>query len=106
MKNRPLFLSECGGFTYLIPDHAYNPDKTYGYGTCKSSEELTDRIIAMYEAMVLPAIPSGMCGCVYTQLSDIEDEINGLYTYDRHILKVIPEKFKTLATSINKSIEQ
>ena len=42
--------------------------------------------------MVLPAIPEGLCGCVYTQVSDVEGEINGLYTYDRKICKVNKEK--------------
>ena len=42
----------------------------------------------MYEETILPGIPKGVCGCVYTQLSDVEDETNGLYTYDRRVCKV------------------
>ena len=103
-KERPLFLSECGGYTYLIPEHAFNPDKTYGYGACKNSEELTDRIVAMYEGMVLPGIKGGVCGCVYTQLSDVEDEINGMYTYDRQVCKVNKEKMQALAEKITLAI--
>lgn len=97
---RPLFLSECGGFTYKDLEHCFNPDKTYGYGACKSSEELTDRIISMYEKMVIPAITNGLCGCIYTQLSDVEDEVNGFYTYDRAICKVNKEKMKVLSDKI------
>ena len=103
-KKRPMFLSECGGFTYLIEDHAFNPDKTYGYGACKNSEELTDCIVNMYQVMVLPGISSGVCGCVYTQLSDVEDEINGMYTYDRELCKVNKEKMQALSTAIYKEI--
>ena len=99
-KERPMFLSECGGFSYLVKGHAFNPEKTYGYGACKSVEELTDRIVAMYEAMVLPGIKGGVCGCVYTQLSDVEDEINGMYTYDRQVCKVNKEKMQELANRI------
>lgn len=99
-KERPMFLSECGGYTYLIREHAFNPDKTYGYGACKDTEELTDRIIAMYEGMVIPGIKGGVCGCVYTQLSDVEDEINGMYTYDREICKVNIKKMQNLAKRI------
>ena len=99
-KKRPMFLSECGGFSYLVEGHAFNPDKVYGYGSCKDTEELTDRIVKMYEAMVLPGIPGGVCGCVYTQLSDVEDEINGMYTYDREICKVNKEKMKGLSDRI------
>ena len=99
-KNRPHFLSECGGYTYKIKEHCYNPDKSYGYGTCRNSEELTDRIISMYDKMVIPAISKGLCGCIYTQLSDVEDEINGLYTYDRAICKVDKAKMKALSRRI------
>ena len=99
-KERPLFLSECGGFTYKDLEHCFNPDKTYGYGACKSSEELTDRIISMYEKMVIPTIEKGLCGCIYTQLSDVEDEVNGFYTYDRIVCKVDKEKIRKLSDRI------
>lgn len=104
-KERPMFLSECGGYSYLVEGHAFNPDKTYGYGACKTSEELTDRIVAMYEGMVLPGIKGGVCGCVYTQLSDVEDEINGMYTYDREVCKVNKEKMQALAKRIYNSLQ-
>ena len=104
-KERPMFLSECGGYSYLVEGHAFNPDKTYGYGACKDSEELTDRIVAMYEGMVLPGIKGGVCGCVYTQLSDVEDEINGMYTYDREVCKVNKEKMLKLAERIFSEID-
>lgn len=97
---RPLFLSECGGFTYKDLDHCFNPNKTYGYGACKSVTELTDRIISMYEKMVIPAIEKGLCGCIYTQLSDVEDEVNGFYTYDRAICKIDKKRIKELSDRI------
>ena len=103
-KERPMFLSECGGFSYAIEGHMFNTEKTYGYGACKSTEELTDRIVNMYNVMVIPGIKGGVCGCVYTQVSDVEDEINGMYTYDREICKVNKEKMQTLAARIYKEI--
>ena len=99
-KVRPMYLSECGGFVYKINEHCFNPNKTYGYGTCKSSEELTDRIVNMYEKMVIPAISKGLCGVVYTQLSDVEDEVNGLYTFDRKVCKVNKEKMVKMEEKI------
>ncbi len=99
-KKKPLFLSECGGFSYQIKEHCYSPDKSYGYGTCRSAEELTERIVQMYRKMVLPAIPRGLCGCVYTQVSDVEEEINGLYTYDREVCKVDKEAMRRLAEEL------
>ena len=50
----------------------------------------------MYAEMVEPAIAAGLCGVVYTQLSDVEEEINGLYTYDREVCKVDPEKMRLI----------
>ena len=85
---RPMLLSECGGYARPIPGHLFQPDAKYGYGKTDTEEALTEKIIRMYEEMVKPAIPQGLCGVVYTQLSDVEDEINGLYTYDRQVCKV------------------
>lgn len=103
-KERPMFLSECGGFTYAVEGHMFNTEKSYGYGACKSIEELTDRIVNMYNVMVLPGIKGGVCGCVYTQVSDVEDEINGMYTYDRQVCKVNKEKMQALAARIYNEI--
>ncbi|MBQ9119818.1 MAG: hypothetical protein IJY09_07175 [Lachnospiraceae bacterium] len=99
-KERPLFLSEFGGFSYAVEGHVYNPYKSYGYGACKSKEELTGRIVARYEELLYPVISSGACGCIYTQLSDVEDEINGFYTYDRKVCKVDKERMRAVAEKI------
>ena len=103
-KKRPLFLSEFGGYTYKVEGHVYNEDKTYGYGTCKSKEELMKRVVERYEKLLIPAVSKGACGCVYTQLSDVEDEINGLYTYDRKVCKVDKNQMIRLADKLNKQI--
>ena len=113
---RPMLLSECGGFGLSIADlrndgsaenlpEAKKSSGSYSYGTCSDSEALTDRILKMYQNMVLPAIPRGLCGAVYTQLSDVESEINGLYTYDRKICKVIPEKMQELAELLGEALK-
>ena len=103
-KERPMFLSECGGFSYKVDGHIFNEKNSYGYGACKSEEELTDRIVNMYNVMVIPGIKDGVCGCVYTQVSDVEDEINGMYTYDRQVCKVNKDKMKELAKRIYNEI--
>ncbi len=99
-QKRPVLLSECGGYTRAIKDHVY-AKKQYGYGKAQSEKELTNRIIKLYEEMVIPSIPYGLCGCIYTQLSDIEDEINGLYTYDRQICKVNKERLLEIQKKIH-----
>ena len=58
------------------------------------------KIIDAYEKMVIPAIEKGLCGSIYTQVSDVEDEINGMMTYDREVLKVDGEKMQELAKKI------
>lgn len=101
-KKRPLLLSECGGYTLALQQK----ENTYGYGRCENTEELTSKIEELYDKMVIPAIKSGLCGCVYTQLSDIEDEINGLYSFDRTVCKVDKERMKKIAERIYAEIEK
>lgn len=96
-KERPLLVSECGGYTMAEEGHMYSKYASYGYGIALNKEMLTDRIVYMYENMILPFIEDGVCGCIYTQLSDVEDEINGLYTYDRKVCKVNKERMIELA---------
>ena len=101
---RPLFVSECGGYTMVIKNHHYSKYASYGYGACTSEEELTREIVHMYDEMIVSAIEKGACGCVYTQLSDVEDEINGLYTYDRKVCKVNKIAMKEVAARINAKV--
>ena len=97
---RPLFVTECGGYSMAAEGHLYSKYNQYGYGTCDDVEELTGQIENMYRGMILPHIPGGVCGCIYTQLSDVEDEINGLYTYDRRVCKVNREAMASLAKEL------
>ena len=93
-----LFLSECGGFSRRGEGHVAPERKNYGYGErCRSERE-------MYGGMVLPSIPRGLCGCVYTQLSDVEGETNGLYTYDRAVRKVDQEALLDIAGQIRDAL--
>ena len=96
---RPMFLSECGGYARKIDGHLWNPKNEYGYGKTDTEAQLTAAIGRMYAEMVNPAVPEGLCGVVYTQLSDVEDEINGLYTYDRQVCKVDAAKMREILHS-------
>jgi len=106
-KDKPLILSEFGGFARKLDDHIKDWDgkQNFGYGICKDESALTDRIVKTYEKMVIPAISKGLCGAVYTQVSDIEDEINGLYTYDRQVCKVNEAKINELMHKLYKCME-
>ena len=101
---KPLILSEFGGKTWKVTDHVFNPDKTYGYGGCKSRAELNDSLVKLYMEEVLPCIRNGLCAAVYTQVSDVEDEINGLLTYDRKVVKLDPAKMRPVAQALQRAI--
>lgn len=96
---RPMLLSECGGFVFDT-DPGKRKGPVWGYGKCGSSEQLTARIEDMYRRMVIPAICRGLCGSIYTQLSDVENELNGLVTYDRTRLKVDAARMRRLSEEI------
>jgi beta-galactosidase/beta-glucuronidase len=87
--DKPLYLSEFGGYSCKLPAHSFNLDKTYGYRFFTEPARFGEALHALYREQVIPAIESeGLCATVLTQLSDVEDETNGLWTYDRQVLKV------------------
>ena len=79
---RTVALSEYGGIAWPMPGHE-PPRRTYGYGTAKSRAELTGRYRKLQLETVLPQLRNGLSALVYTQVSDVEDEVNGLFTYAR-----------------------
>lgn len=83
---RTVALSEYGGIAWPMPGHEPK-GKTYGYGTAKDKAELTQRYQQLQLKTVLPQLQRGLSALVYTQLTDVEDEVNGLFTYDRAALK-------------------
>lgn len=88
--NRAVILSEFGGYSYRIEGHVYSKNN-FGYKRLKSEEEFQKAFISLYENEVIPYKMQGLTAAVYTQLSDVEDELNGLLTYDREIIKISPE---------------
>jgi len=105
-RKKPLVLSEFGGKTYRAEGHIFNPDKTYGYGGCETPEALEEAVVKLYEEEILPCIGKGLCAAVYTQVSDVEDEINGLVTYDRKLCKLKPEKMLPLAGKMQEAVKR
>lgn len=81
-------LSEFGGYSYPMEGHVFNTQNNYGYKTFKSSEELTKALVRLYTEEIIPAVKLGLSGTVLTQVSDVEDETNGIVTYDRQCVKV------------------
>ena len=85
-QKRTVALSEYGGIAWPMPGHE-PPHKTYGYGTAKDRQELTASYKKLQLKTVLPQLEKGLSALVYTQLTDVEDEVNGLFTYDRAAVK-------------------
>ena len=85
---RPFVLSEYGGYSQIYPDHVWNLKKSFGYQMYKSKESLTNAYVKLHEKQVIPAIEKGLSATVYTQVSDVEFEVNGLLTYDRELVKL------------------
>ncbi|MBQ8910156.1 MAG: glycoside hydrolase family 2 [Oscillospiraceae bacterium] len=102
---KPLVLSEFGGYCYGVQEHLFNPDKAYGYKACKSLENLNRDLQALYEEKVIPAAEKGLCAAVYTQVSDVEDEINGLLTYDRKVCKADEKMLRAIAQKLQRAVK-
>ncbi len=87
---RAVLLSEFGGYNLRCEGHCFNA-KDFGYKRLKSTNELQKSLEKLYGGEIRPAYEQGLAAAVYTQLSDVEDEVNGLLTYDRKVVKLNPE---------------
>ncbi len=83
---RVLALSEFGGYSLPIEGHIHG--KKFGYRMYRSAADWQKDYVKLYEEQVLPLLTSeGLSATVYTEVSDVEDELNGLLTFDRRVLK-------------------
>ena len=98
--HRPLVLSEFGGYSCNIPGHCFNLDKVYGYKKFTGGPALEAALVELYRADIIPQVKTGLCAAILTQVSDVEDETNGLVTYDRQVTKVTPEAMAPIAEEL------
>lgn len=98
--NRPFVLSEFGGYSLQVKGHMYNDNKFFGYKRFYDQQSFEKAYINLYEKEIITLISQGLCATVYTELSDIEDECNGIVTYDRKVLKLNKEKVRKLNDKI------
>jgi len=104
VTDKPIVISEFGGYSHRVEGHLYGSAE-YGYKSFESVDEYEQSIIKLYGEEIKPLIKGGICGLVYTQISDVEDETNGLITYDRKILKLNAEKTKALMQELYAEIK-
>lgn len=86
-SDRVVALTEYGGYAYPVKGHTAC-EKSFGYRHYSSGEELTDNYRRLWEEEIFPNVERGLSAAIYTQVSDIEEEINGVMTYDREIVKL------------------
>ena len=104
--DKPVFLSEFGGYSYKPEGHVFNTEKTYGYRLFDNQSAYMDAVEELYKKEIIPAVSRGLCGAVYTQLSDVEDETNGLYSYDRRVCKVDEARMRAIGEALKGEINR
>ena len=92
---RCVVLSEFGGYTLPIDGHVW-PGKPFGYKKFDSQEKFRRALTLLYDGQIRPACMSGLAAAIYTQLTDVENELNGLITYDRRVIKLSPADIKRI----------
>lgn len=92
---KPYVLSEFGGFSHRVNGHTFN-NKMFGYKIYNSPESLAKAYKKTFEKVIIPQISKGLSATVYTQLTDVEDELNGLLTYDRKVVKISVDILKKI----------
>ncbi len=98
LKNdgRALALTEYGGYILSVDGHRWT-DKVFGYRVCRDAAAFERDYAKLMLGQVLPHIrKEGLTAAVYTQLTDVEEELNGLMTYDREVLKIPEEALRKI----------
>ena len=103
--DKPLVLSEFGGYSFKPAGHVFNTEQTYGYGKFEDQTAFAEAVEKLYRQQVVPAAKTGLCAAIYTQVSDVEDETNGLRSYDRKVEKLTPDRMKPIAEELQNAIK-
>ncbi len=102
---RATVLGEYGGIGMALKGHLWLADKNWGYVKFNTPEEVTNEYIK-YADHLLELIEKGFSAAVYTQITDVEEEVNGLVTYDRKVIKVDEPKIKAINQKICNSLNK
>ncbi len=99
--NRPVVLSEYGGYQNSVDGHLWQLGKTFGlYLKYKDKASLSSHYEDLHFKQVIPLVSKCLCATVYTQVSDVECELNGIYTYDRKVLKIDENVLKNVNSAL------
>lgn len=103
-SEKPILLSEFGGYSFKPIGHTYKNGFSFGYRFFKSQAAFMDAFERLYTEQVIPAVKNGLCGAIYTQLSDVEDETNGMLSYDREVCKMDTARMQQIAKALSKAL--
>ena len=101
-RGRVVALSEYGGYSLRVEEHAWSP-REYGYRHLEDAAEFAEAFDTLHEPLVA-AVHQGLGATVYTQLSDVEDELNGLLTWDREVLKLDGDLVRRVTAALRSAI--
>lgn len=104
-SDRPIVISEFGGYSHRVEGHLFG-ENNYGYRLLSTPDQLNDAFEKLYIEEILPGIEKGISGLVYTQVSDVEDETNGIMTYDRAHVKLDPERTRSIMNKLYSEMER
>lgn len=102
---RVTVLSEFGGYSRAVENHQSH-EKEFGYQHYQTKEDITANYARLWEDDILSNVKNGLSSTIYTQLSDIEEEVNGLITYDRKVDKIDIDVIKEINSSIQKEFAE
>lgn len=85
---RAAVLGEFGGLGFKVPGHEWYPGGGFSYEDQASLAALNNRFVGLIDSIRQTQMPAGLSASVYTEITDVENEANGLLTYDRQVVKV------------------
>ncbi len=91
--NRAVILSEFGGYAYKESE-AQHEKRAFSYKNLQTRQDFVQAMRNLYNNEIIPAKNQGLSACIYTQLSDVEQEINGILSFDRSKSKIYPDEIK------------
>ena len=95
-EQRPICLTEYGGYNCAVPGHCWGEGAEFGYKKIADPAEFNRAFQKLMEEQIIPAKERGLAAAVYTQVSDVEGERNGLLTYDRKVCKANEAIFRAM----------
>jgi len=95
-EQRPICLTEYGGYNCAVPGHCWGEGAEFGYKKIADPMEFNRAFQKLMEEQIIPAKERGLAAAVYTQVSDVEGERNGLLTYDRKVCKANEAIFRAV----------